>query len=320
MISRLVIAAGALAVLFVTAGLLPSPLRAGEPEAWRVDHRRPSGMFRGDAKSDVTAWRVDARRPHGLREGTSAHSGLSNVEWWRIDDRRPAPWPKGGVVEADSDGDGVVDSRDKCPDTPRGVEVDADGCPKDSDGDGVFDSRDKCPDTPRGVAVDADGCPMDSDGDGVIDSRDKCPDTPRGARVDEDGCEVSEKEAELLDTGTLRLENVLFETNSATLKPESFPVLNEVGEILVKWPQLKIEIGGHTDAQGTDEYNLDLSRRRAQSVLDYLTERFGSIKAGQYTVKGYGEAQPVATNDTREGRAKNRRVEFKVLNKEVLKK
>jgi len=88
----------------------------------------------------------------------------------------------------DSDGDGVVDSLDKCPGTPAGVKVDKDGCPLDSDGDGVPDYLDKCPGTPAGTAVDKDGCPLDSDRDGVTDSLDKCPGTPAGVKVDKDGC------------------------------------------------------------------------------------------------------------------------------------
>jgi len=97
-------------------------------------------------------------------------------------------WAFGGKTPGDADGDGVLDRRDKCPDTPRGARVDEDGCPKDSDGDGVYDGIDKCPDTKPGVPVDASGCPRDSDRDGVHDGLDKCPDTPGGAEVDADGC------------------------------------------------------------------------------------------------------------------------------------
>ncbi|MBZ5637728.1 MAG: OmpA family protein [Acidobacteriia bacterium] len=96
-------------------------------------------------------------------------------------------WGFGGAPK-DTDGDGVIDRKDKCPNTPRGAVVDARGCPLDSDGDGVFDGLDKCPDTPKGVQVDSAGCPLDSDGDGVPDYLDKCPSTPKGARVDRTGC------------------------------------------------------------------------------------------------------------------------------------
>jgi hypothetical protein len=106
----------------------------------------------------------------------------------------------------------------------------------------------------------------------------------------------------------------------APLEPESHAVLDDIGEILVKWTQLRIEIGGHTDSRGPAEYNQQLSRERAQSVLDYLRERYPEIDRGQYTVVGYGESEPVASNETAEGRQRNRRVEFKVLNREVLRR
>jgi outer membrane protein OmpA-like peptidoglycan-associated protein len=93
-----------------------------------------------------------------------------------------------------------------------------------------------------------------------------------------------------------------------------------VGEILTRWPQLEIEIGGHSDAQGDDEFNLVLSRSRAQAVYDYLSSHFPGLRLGQFVVRGYGETQPVASNDTPEGRARNRRVEFRVLNRGVLRR
>ena len=235
--------------------------------------------------------------------------------------------PSGATVDAagcpkDSDGDGVLDGVDKCLDTPRGATVDATGCPKDSDGDGVLDGLDKCPDTPKGATVDATGCPRDSDGDGVLDGLDTCPDTPAGAKVDKDGCpiEIMEKETELLDTGMIRLENVNFESAKSDILPESFPVLDVVGQVLSKWPELRLEIGGHTDARGSARLNQKLSEARAQAVLDYLLKKFPALKAEQFTVKGYGKTRPIAPNNTDLGRAKNRRVEFVVINKDVLKK
>jgi outer membrane protein W/outer membrane protein OmpA-like peptidoglycan-associated protein len=131
----------------------------------------------------------------------------------------------------------------------------------DSDGDGVPDSRDKCPDTPHGVAVDADGCPLDSDHDGVPDYLDKCPGTPAGLKVDADGCEVEE----------LVLRGVNFRTNSAQLTPDSFVVLDAVLAVLRERPQARAEVRGYTDARGADAYNLELSQRRAAAVVDYLT-------------------------------------------------
>ena len=235
--------------------------------------------------------------------------------------------PKGATVDAagcpkDSDGDGVYDGVDRCPDTPKGATVDATGCPKDSDGDGVLDGLDQCANTPAGAKADAKGCPTDSDGDGVYDGLDKCANTPAGLKVDTDGCpiEVTEKETQLLDTGMIRLQGVNFETGKADLLPESYPALNEVGTVLRKWQQLQIEVGGHTDSRGTAATNQKLSEARAESVRSYLLSTFSDIQPSQLSSKGYGEARPIAPNNNALNMAKNRRVEFVVTNKDVLKK
>ncbi len=211
--------------------------------------------------------------------------------------------------EGDADGDGVVDDKDKCPDTPAGAEVDADGCELDSDGDGVVDSRDRCPGTPPGAEVDADGCEIigDSDGDGVPDDRDRCPGTPKGTRVDADGCPV-------LTTGAvIKLTGVEFEFDSATLRPESRTRLDSDAETLLGSPGVRVEIAGHTDSVGSDAYNQTLSQKRAESVREYLLSQ--GVSSSQLTARGYGESNPAASNDTDEGRAENRRVEMSVLGK-----
>jgi outer membrane protein OmpA-like peptidoglycan-associated protein len=261
--------------------------------------------------------RVNAEGCPGDADGDGVLDGLDSC---------PAT-PKGATVNqhgcpADSDKDTVFDGLDQCPDTPAGATVDARGCTSDSDGDGVLDGIDTCPNTPAGAKVDEKGCPIDADGDGVVDGLDKCPDTPAGVKVDADGCpvELIEKETELLDTGMIRLQDVNFETAKADLLPESFPSLNVVGQILSKWPDLKIEIGGHTDSRGSAPYNQNLSDQRANSVLTYMKTNFPALKAEQFTAKGYGESKPIAPNNTDLGMAKNRRVEFVVLNKDVLKK
>ncbi len=235
--------------------------------------------------------------------------------------------PKGCKVDAkgcpvDSDGDGVCDGLDQCADTPRGAKVDPTGCPLDSDGDAVFDGLDQCEGTPKGCKVDERGCPVDSDGDGVCDGLDQCADTPKGLEVDVNGCpiEVIEKETELLDTGKIRLQDVNFETGKADLLPGADSTLDVVGIVLQRWPQLRIEIGGHTDARGSAAANRTLSEARAQAVLEYLAKKFPDLKPEQFSVQGYGEDRPIAPNTTPEGMAKNRRVEFVVLNKDVLKK
>ena len=234
--------------------------------------------------------------------------------------------PKGATVDAkgcpsDADGDGVLDGLDQCPDTPKGATVDAKGCPKDSDGDGVLDGLDQCPDTPKGATVDAKGCPKDSDGDGVLDGLDQCPDTPAGLKVDDKGCptEVAPRETELLETGMIRIDNVQFDEGQATIKPESYPTLDVVGLLLKNWPQLKIEIGGHTDSKGAALANLKLSQARAEAVRAHLLEKFPTLDPTSLTAKGYGKTKPIAPNTTDENRAKNRRVEFVVTNKAVLK-
>ena len=234
--------------------------------------------------------------------------------------------PKGCPVDAkgcstDSDGDGICDGIDKCPNTPHGATVDAFGCPSDPDSDGVFDGIDKCPNTPRGCTVDSTGCPKDTDGDGVCDGLDICPNTPAGLRVDVHGCpiEVSSREIQLLDTGSIRLQNIQFDTNRSSVKPESFALLDSVGMVLVEYPTLLIEIGGHTDSRGDAQRNQTLSEARASAVLTYLEQKFPLLSPTQFSAKGYGSTVPVAPNTTALGRSKNRRVEFKVMNMGALK-
>ena len=233
--------------------------------------------------------------------------------------------PQGARVDAkgcpsDADGDGVFDGIDTCADTPAHVLVDAAGCPLDGDGDKVFDGPDQCPDTPKGCTVDANGCPADADKDGVCDGLDQCADTPADVRVDLKGCPLTEKEVELLDTGMIRLHDVNFQSGKAKLLPDSYPALDEVGNILTKWPGLQLEVGGHTDSQGSDAFNQKLSDDRAKAVVVYLVTKFTTIKPEQLTSAGYGETKPIAPNDTSLNRAKNRRVEFKVMNTEDLRR
>ncbi len=242
------------------------------------------------------------------------------------------PFGAGTPKWVDSDGDGVSDGMDRCPNTAAGAQVDSYGCELDSDGDGVVDRLDQCPNTPKGVRVDSRGCGLDSDGDGVTDDRDNCPNTPAGARVDENGCELDGDGDGVVDRldecpntpagdpvdnrgCTLRGEYVLqgteFETNSDRLTPESVRVLDEVVATLKKYPELEFEVGGHTDDTGSAEYNLGLSSRRAQTVHDYLASK--GIAVSRMTVKGYGESSPIETNATDEGRAANRRVSLRVV-------
>ncbi len=206
----------------------------------------------------------------------------------------------------DSDGDGVPDYLDKCPNTPKGVKVDAKGCPIDSDGDGVPDYLDKCPNTPKGCKVDKNGCPIDSDGDGVPDCLDKCPNTPRDTKVDKNGCPIVGEEL-------LILHGIKFGFDSAKVSDDSKAILEIAVTTLKNNPKMKVEIEGHTDSIGTAEYNLGLSQRRADAVQDHLISE--GIGAERLQAVGKGEADPLVSNELKDGRAKNRRVEFVVISK-----
>jgi OOP family OmpA-OmpF porin len=137
--------------------------------------------------------------------------------------------------------------------------------------------------------------PMDSDGDGVTDDLDQCPNTPKGATVDARGCWTYAAV-------------VLFDFDSAEIKSEAFPMLDEAALILKKNPAMKVEIDGHTDNVGPAAYNMTLSERRAKSIMKYFVDH--GVEAQRLTTKGFGFTKPAVSNDTKEGRAKNRRVEL----------
>ena len=171
----------------------------------------------------------------------------------------------------------------------------------DADGDGVPDGRDRCPNTPKGVLVDANGCPKDSDGDGVPDYKDNCPGTPAGAKVDSNGCQIM---------GNMVINTTAdhFDFDSAVLKPKMQQELDTVvNKVQASRGNEMLEVVGHTDSTGPEAYNQGLSERRAQAAADYLTGK--GLDGSRITVKGMGESVPVADNATREGRAMNRRVE-----------
>lgn len=167
---------------------------------------------------------------------------------------------------------------------------------KDSDKDGIIDDRDQCRGTAKDAPVDADGCPLDSDGDTVFDYMDKCPGTKKGLRVDADGCFQS-----------LTL-NINFKNNSEVIADGYDGEIKEFVDFFNENPSLKIQIQGHTDSTGTDEYNDKLSQRRADAVVTELTTKYG-VDAARLTTKGFGETMPVAPNDTPENMRKNRRIE-----------
>jgi outer membrane protein OmpA-like peptidoglycan-associated protein len=220
--------------------------------------------------------------------------------------------PKSCTVDSkgcplDSDGDGVPDGVDQCPDTPKGSTVNSKGCHADVDGDGVPDGVDQCPLTPKGCQVDAKGCSIDTDGDGVCDGVDQCPGTPAGSQVDQYGCPAARAIEE-----KFILRGVNFESGSAAITPDSYAVLDQVVKSLKAYPEVRVEVAGHTDNVGKDEYNLALSQRRADSVKQYLVN--AGISADRLVARGYGETTPIASNATPAGRADNRRIEFRRLN------
>lgn len=247
----------------------------------------------------------------------------------------------------DTDHDGVPDYRDDCPNTlPEAAAfVDEHGCDKDSDGDGVPDYMDKCPNTPEEAFnyLDEHGCPLDLDEDGVPDYKDKCPRTVLAARAHVDTCGC-DKDTDLdgvpdyLDECPLvpgvkenkgcpqvkravttllkkAMSGIEFETGKAVILKKSYPILDEVAQVFIDNKDYIVEVQGHTDNVGNAEVNLNLSDKRAQAVRDYLIKK--GVDASRLTAHGYGSSQPIADNTTKAGRAKNRRVEFKITFEEV---
>lgn len=196
----------------------------------------------------------------------------------------------------DTDGDGVKDSEDQCPNKAGTLN----GCP-DSDGDGVKDEDDACPN----VAGTLNGCP-DADGDGVKDSEDQCPQT--AGLVANNGCpEVKEEVKKVLD---LAVKSIQFNSGSDVLKQSSYASLNQVAQLMEE-NDFNLTLSGYTDNTGRADSNLELSKRRANAVKQYLVDK--GIDASRLTADGYGIANPIADNNTRAGRAQNRRVELEIV-------
>ena len=231
----------------------------------------------------------------------------------------------------DTDGDGIIDSLDKCP-TVKGL-AKYDGCPiPDTDKDGINDEEDKCPTVP-GLAR-YQGCPIpDTDGDGINDEEDKCPTVPGVARYqgcpvpDTDGDGVNDEEdkcvtipgpkenfgcpiipPEIKKRVDIAAKNILFVTGSAKLQSKSFKGLNDVAQIMKDNPGMSLAIDGHTDWVGSDEYNQKLSDDRAASVMNYIVSK--GVDVSRITSAGHGESMPIADNKTAAGRQQNRRVEM----------
>lgn len=193
--------------------------------------------------------------------------------------------------------------------------MDEDGCPLlDSDGDGIADIHDQCPNEPEDIDgfEDEDGCPdLDNDNDGIPDAEDECPDQPGLAA--HNGCPAPEQKVVREKAEIRIMDKVFFETGKAVIQPESFELLDQVGLVLRTNPDItKVEIAGHTDHTGSAALNRALSQERADAVLNYLVNERG-IAAERLTARGYGPDEPIDDSKTKEAMAKNRRVEFRIL-------
>jgi OmpA-OmpF porin, OOP family len=222
--------------------------------------------------------------------------------------------PDGCPDDPDTDGDGLVDSLDSCVLKPEDKDnyLDEDGCPEiDNDVDTLDDPGDKCPlepEDPDGYE-DQDGCPdPDNDKDTVLDVKDQCPNEIGSTTQEPLGCPTKPALVVVTDCEVKITQQIHFEFNKDKIRPESFPVLDAVVEVLQKNPEIKIEVQGHTDNKGSAKYNKDLSNRRAASVRKYLNAR--GITNDRLTSMGYGFDRPLVDNSTEQNRALNRRVQF----------
>lgn len=194
----------------------------------------------------------------------------------------------------DTDGDGLSDSEDGCPTIPGPTEFG--GCP-DSDNDSIPDNLDKCP-LIKGLAQ-FNGCP-DTDGDGIQDTEDECPEEP--GSIENNGCPVYEK----VEFAT----HIGFQSGSDKLTKDSYPYLDQLVQIMIDNPDCWVKLDGHTDNTGSDAINNKLSQKRVDAIKYYLVDK--GINPNRIIARGYGSSQPIAPNNTAEGRAKNRRVEINI--------
>lgn len=239
--------------------------------------------------------------------GTSHFQALAGLSFV-LGRKKVVPPPYVAPVDPDRDKDGILNETDQCPDQPG---VAPSGCP-DTDGDGFIDKEDACIEVP---GVEPDGCPLkDSDNDKIYDLEDECPFEPEtyNGIDDDDGCPDEVPPELVIFKG--ELQGIEFDFGKDTIRPESRPVLDDVIAKLKKFPGVRVQIVGHTDNVGDPETNLDLSRRRAASVKRYLVD--GGIDESRIETDGKGDTEPVASNETEDGRAQNRRIVFDIISNE----
>lgn len=231
-----------------------------------------------------------------------------------------------GCVDPDNDSDAILDINDQCPNDPEDYDgfEDENGCPDpDNDGDGVLDVNDTCPTEPEDMDgfEDEDGCAdVDNDQDNLLDTVDNCPMEPEDfdGFEDEDGCPEEGEGLVRLTCAAIEInEAVFFETDSDVIQTRSYPLLDQVAGVVRNATHIqRVSIDGYTDSRGSDSHNLDLSQRRAASVLRYLLNT--GISPDRLSSQGLGEASPIASNDSADGRQTNRRVEFVITQQTII--
>lgn len=242
--------------------------------------------------------------------GLAAFNGCPDADGDGVQDSKDACPNVAGLAALngcpDADGDGIADKDDMCP-NEKGSSANR-GCP-DSDGDGVVNKDDKCPNV-AGPAANG-GCPWpDTDGDGVLDKDDNC--VTEAGPASNNGCPLPVITDSAVQTINMGAKNILFNTGRFSFKPGVTKELDAIVSIMNEFPKATFAIGGHTDSTGSAKINAKLSNQRAAAVMNYFVKN--GVDASRLTSKGYGPADPLFPNNTREGRTKNRRVEIKVSN------
>lgn len=314
------------------AAVLEAQLRLGVGGRTFESNERPAEADVGVRWSPTRGLTFDVGVGTGLVDGYGAPSPRAFVIVRFATEREPCDagpedfdgFEDGDLcADPDNDADGIPDGADVCPNDPEDADgfLDGDGCPDtDNDADGVADPDDACPLESEDVdgVEDGDGCPdPDNDEDGLADGVDECPMEPedRDDFQDDDGCPEpgpGPATVTVTDTRILISERIYFDFDTDTIRSVSMPLLDQVASVIRDLPANKhVRVEGYTDAEGNEQYNLDLSYRRARAVVEYLAGR--GVPRVRLSYVGYGEANPVAPNDSPEGRALNRRVEFTIL-------
>ncbi len=309
----------------ITPGFGATDFRVFAGASWAIF--RPIDRDKDGLTDDVDECRKEPEDLDDFEDGDGCpdpdndDDGFADVDEACPDDAEDLDgWEDGdGCPEPDNDLDGLDDGVDTCPDEAEDLDgwQDEDGCPDDdNDGDGILDAMDACPNGAETVDgwQDQDGCPdPDNDGDGIEDEVDICPNEAeeRNGVRDEDGC-PDDRLAVVTEAGIAILQPILFRSGSDRIEPASLPIVEKVAGLLLENPSItSLRVEGHTDNKGDPDRNVRLSQRRATAVMKALIDR--GVPADRLEAQGYGDSRPVASNRTDEGRARNRRIEFRIL-------